>query len=118
MLLSALPVSVVQHGDRSCDVCTVVVNCKLILQTFIEHLPTDALLLGNMRFMGSWWRRGRFMEAYVTSSCLRPLEKRDGYVLEGSDEASIKGPGGPGKVNVKGDSRCGCPESTWRWEAW
>lgn len=35
-------------------------------------------------------------------SCLRPLEKRDGYVLEGLREASLKGPGGPGKVSVKG----------------
>ena len=78
MLLSALPVSVVQHSDLSWDVCTVIVICKLILQTFIEHLPTDALLLGNMGFMRSWWRRGRFMEVYVPSSCLRPLEKRDG----------------------------------------
>ena len=36
----------------------------------------------------------------------------------GSDETSLRGPGGPGKVSVKGDSRCWCPESTWHWETW
>lgn len=53
------------------------------------------------------------MEVCVFSSCLRPLERGIDASAGGPHRRSYpKGPGGPGKMSVRGDGRRRYPEST------